>query len=49
MSKKILTLISTVLILLLIGGGFLIMYGMNVIKEVDVTTDDTSNVKGTIY
>ena len=49
MSKKILTLISTVLVLLLIGGGFLIIYGMNAIKEVNITTDDTSNVKGTIY
>ena len=49
MSKKILMLVSAVLILLLIGGGFLIISGVNNIKEVNITVDDASNVKGTVY
>ena len=49
MSKKILTLISAVCVLLFIGGGFLILHGMNSTKDVIVATDETVDVKGTVY
>lgn len=49
MSKKILTLISAVCVLLFIGGGFLILHGMNSTKDVIVATDETADVKGTVY
>lgn len=49
MSKKVLALITVVLVLLLAGGVTLAVYGLGSVREVNTTTDETSDARGTTY